>query len=71
MDWQPVTTALTKVEAGNSFLQWCQKNGVFGLLLEDDVRIDVYRSDSDITLNRFSISRQFLENNYPNLLEET
>ena len=70
MDWQPVTTALTKVEARISFTRGCQRNSILDLLAEDIIRIDVYRSDRDIILNRFSISRQFLKDNYPHLLEE-
>ena len=70
MDWQPVTTALTKAEVRISFTQWCQRNSILDLLAEDIIRIDVYRSDRDIILNRFSILRQFLKDNYPHSLEE-
>ena len=70
MDWQPVTTALTKAEARISFTRGCQRNSILDLLVEDIIRIDVYRSDSDIILNRYSTSRQFLKENHPHLLEE-
>ena len=69
MDWQPVTAAVTKAEAKIGFTQWCQRNSVLNLFM-DNIRIDVYKSDRDVVLNRYSVSRRLLKDNYPHLLEE-